>query len=196
MENKLAVHTKSYAAKSGRRFLALLLSCILIFSLSACGGQKTTGKAEEIKPVAVEREPEPQALQTANRATAIALRQYVYARLLTEAFLTADASAMTAEGLSKMADKLLLAWENAELSSSTAMELTNQAVLLLEMPTVKQTSSVGHPCPDGCSCLPDGRAGKSSRYHGGSPTQSGQRRKRNATGSGCQHEYFRQIHRC
>jgi len=145
MENKLAVHTKSCAREAVRRFLALLLSCVLIFSLSACGGQKTTGKAEEIKPVTVEHEPEPQALQTANEATAIALRQYVYARLLTEAFLTADAPNMTAEQLSEMADELLLAWENAKLFSSTAMELTDQAVLLLEMPTVKQTSAVGQP---------------------------------------------------
>lgn len=48
MENKLAAHTKSYTAKAGRRFLALLLSCVLIFSLSACDGQKPTSKAEEI----------------------------------------------------------------------------------------------------------------------------------------------------
>ena len=143
MENK--VYAKSHAAKSGRRFLALLLTCVLIFSLSACGGQKTTDKAEELGPVTVEREPEPQALQTANEATAIALRQHVYARLLTEAFLMADASAMTAAELSEMADELLLAWENADLFSSTAMELTDQAVLLLEMPTVKQTSAVGQP---------------------------------------------------
>ena len=104
MENKLTVHPKSCAAKAGRRFLILLLSCVLIFALSACGGQKTTGKTEAIKPVTVvECEPEPQALQTANEATAIALRQYVYARLLTEAFLTADTSAITAEKLSEMA---------------------------------------------------------------------------------------------
>lgn len=126
-------------------FLALLLSCVLIFSLSACGGQETTGKVDEIKPVTVEHEPEPQTLQTANEATVIALRQYIYARLATEAFLTADISAMTAEELSEMADELLLAWENAELFSSTAMELTDTAVLLLEMPTVKQTSAAGQP---------------------------------------------------
>ena len=145
MENKLAVHTESCVRDAGSRFLALLLSCALIFTLSACGGQKGSGKAEELGPVTVEREPEPQALQTANEATAIALRQYVYARLLTEAFMTVDTSNMTAEKLSEMADELLLAWENAELFSSTAMELTNQAVLLLEMPTVKQTSAVGQP---------------------------------------------------
>lgn len=140
MKSKLTVHPGLCS-----RFLAILLACALMFSLSACGGQKATGKADEIKPVTVEREPEPQALQTANEATAIALRQYVYARLLTEAFLTADATAMTAEELSDMADELLLAWENAELFSSTAMELTDKAVLLLEMPTVKQTSAVGQP---------------------------------------------------
>lgn len=143
MKSKLAVHTGSCAREAGSRFLALLLACALIFSLSACGGQKGAGKAEEIKPVTVEREPEPQALQTANEATAIALRQHVYARLLTEAFLTVDASAITAEELSEMADELLLAWENAEFFSFTAMELTNRAVLLLETPTVKQTSAVG-----------------------------------------------------
>lgn len=144
MENKLVLHTKSCAVKSSRRFLALLLSCVLIFSLSGCGKPDTI-KKEEINTVTVEREPEPQALQTANEATAIALRQYVYARLLTEAFLTADASAITAEELSEMADELLLAWENAEFFSSTAMELTDQAVLLLETSGVKKTSFVGQP---------------------------------------------------
>lgn len=143
MENELALHTKSCAAKAGRRFLALFLACAMIFSLSACGGQKTTGGADEIKPVTVEREPEPQALQTANEATAIALQQYIYARIATEAFLTADASYMTMEELSEMADELLLAWENAELFSSSAAELTNQAVLLLETPNLKQTSAAG-----------------------------------------------------
>jgi len=145
MKNKLAVHIKSCVAKSGRRFLALLLSCVLIFGLSACGGQKTTGKAEELGPVTVEREPEPQALQTANEATAIAMRQYIYARLATEEFLTADASSMTMEELSELVDGLFLAWEKAALFSSVAEELTNQAILLLEAPIVKQTSAAGQP---------------------------------------------------
>ena len=145
MKNKLAVHIKSCFAKSGRRFLALLLSCVLIFGLSACGGQKTTGKAEGLGPVTVEREPEPQALQTANEATAIALRQYVYARLATEEFLTADASSMTMEELSELVDGLFLAWEKAALFSSVAEELTNQAILLLEAPIVKQTSAAVQP---------------------------------------------------
>lgn len=73
MENKSYLQLKAYATKAGRRFLALVLACGIMFGLSACGGQKPTGKAEEIKPVAVEREPEPPALQTVSEATAIAL---------------------------------------------------------------------------------------------------------------------------
>lgn len=147
MENKLYLQIKACAAKVGRRFLALLLACTMMFSLSACGGQKTTGGTEGIKPVTMEREPEPQALQTANEATVIALRQYIYARMATEAFLTADTSSMTMEELSEMSDELLLAWENAELFSSSAQELTNRAVLLLEAPVAKHTSTVGELQP-------------------------------------------------
>lgn len=144
MENKLALHTKSCAIKTGRRFFALLLVCVMLLSLAACGGEKA-GETGDIKPVTVERESEPQSLQTANEATAIALRQYIYARIATEAFLTADASSMTMEELSETADELLLAWENAELFSVSAQELTNRAVLLLETHNLKQTSAAGQP---------------------------------------------------
>lgn len=123
------------------RILSLLLACGLLLSLSACGGQKM----RKIEAVTRVREPEPQALQTASEATALTLRQYIYARLLTEAFLAADASAMTMEELSNLSDALLLAWESTELFSFAASALTGQAVLLLETPTVEQTAAVGHP---------------------------------------------------
>ncbi len=144
MENKRALPANLRAKGAGGRFLALLLACVLIFSLSACGGQKTDG-SEEIEPVTVEREPEPQAAQTASEATAIALRQYLYARLLTETFLTADASSMTIEELSELVDALLLAWENAELFSAAAEELSGRALTVLEAPVVKQTFAAGRP---------------------------------------------------
>ena len=40
MKNRLNRNTKSCTAKTGRHFLALLLTCVMIFSLTACGGQK------------------------------------------------------------------------------------------------------------------------------------------------------------
>ena len=87
------IYRKSIPAKIGKRFFALLMVWVMIFGLPACTGEKGRGP-EEIKPVAVERKPEPQGLQTANEATAIALRQYVYARLLTETFLTEDTATL------------------------------------------------------------------------------------------------------
>ena len=135
-----SIYLKSYVTKTGRCFTALLLACIMIFSISACGGQKTT--SEEIKPISVEREEEPLALQTANEATVIALRQYIYARLATEAFLSVDASSMSIEELSAMANEVLLAWENAETVSSSAVNVTDRAILLLDTPAAKQSLNI------------------------------------------------------
>ena len=142
MKNKLAVHTKSCAAKAGSRFLALLLTCALIFSLSACGGQKETGnvaKSELEKtwgPVRVEHGPEPQAAQTASEATALALRQYIYARLATEAFAAADLKSMSIDEIKKIVDETALAWETAALFASAAEDVTSQAIAILEAPIV------------------------------------------------------------
>jgi len=132
---------KIATTKRFRSFLALFLACVLIFSISACGAKKSQEEVE-IKPITVQREPEPQILQLANEATVIALRQYVYARLLTEVFLTTDTSAMTAEELSEMADELLTEWKNATVFSTSAINLTNQSVVLLEKLAVNQISSV------------------------------------------------------
>lgn len=48
MTNKSNQNKKSYAAKAGGRFLALLLACVLIFSLSACGGKKQQAEQRKV----------------------------------------------------------------------------------------------------------------------------------------------------
>jgi hypothetical protein len=145
MENKLAVYTKLCVEEAGRRFFALLLVCVLMFSLSACGGQKTTGKAEEIEPITVKRDAEPLAAQTASEATAIALRQYIYARLATEAFAAADLEAMSVEEVQVLVEDATRAWEAAALSASVAEEITAQAVEVLEAPAIRKTAASGLP---------------------------------------------------
>lgn len=141
MENKSYLQLKAYATKAGRRFLALVLACGIMFGLSACGGQKPTGKAEEIKPVAVEREPEPPALQTVSEATAIALRQYIYARLLTEELAAADFKAMSMEETKKMTEETALAWEVAELFTYSAGDIADSAIVLMEDHAAKPAAS-------------------------------------------------------
>ncbi len=68
METKSCRNARVYATI--RRFLAVLLAGAMLFGLCACAGKKSA----EIEPVTVEREPGPQALQTANAAAALALR--------------------------------------------------------------------------------------------------------------------------
>ena len=133
MRTKLTENTKP-----GKRFLVFLIIGLLIFSFSACGGGAVESKGN--MAVTVERELGPEALKIANEATAMALRQYVYARLLTEDYIEQDISNITMKDLSLKIDNLLLAWQNAESFSKNAMDLTERAVMVLEMTTGKQES--------------------------------------------------------
>ena len=126
-----------------KRFTALTLAATMILSLSACGSQDTTNEAEELEPITVEREPEPESLKVANEATTVALRQYIYARLATEKFLTLDSSSTTMEEVSDIVDELLVIWENAEQYSLAAEEISSKAEKILEISVSKQESLIG-----------------------------------------------------
>lgn len=115
------------------RIISLILAFAIVFSLSACSSQETTNVSEELEPVTIKRDPEPESLQAANKATTIALKQYIHARLATEIYMSLDPSSMTMEEMAQMADEVLLAWESAEVLSASAEELTNRAVKVLEM---------------------------------------------------------------
>lgn len=115
------------------RIISLILAFAIVFSLSACSSQETTNVSEELEPVTIKRDPEPESLQAANKATTIALKQYIHARLATEIYMSLDPSIMTMEEMAQMADEVLLAWESAEVLSASAEELTNRAVKVLEM---------------------------------------------------------------
>jgi len=111
--------------------IALLLIFMMVFSLAACGGQSESGSGEE-NLNAVIREAEPPVLQTGNEATAIALKQYIYARLLTEQLATEDLTQMKEAERKEKMDALVSAWETAAAFAISAEELANQAVTELE----------------------------------------------------------------
>jgi len=136
MENRAYRSARSSATKTIRRFLAVLLAGGMLFSLCACAGEKSV----EIEPVTVEREPGPEALQTANAATALALRYYIYARLKTEAFIAADFQSIPAQELKELVDELVLVWETADMLASGAQEIANQALVVLDGSLVQQTA--------------------------------------------------------
>lgn len=126
-------------SKTVRRFFAMILISALLFSICACSGQKFVN-VDKIEPAIVERDPLPQAIQTANKAVTLALRQYIFARLKTEDFVTADIKAMPMEELTIMVDELAEAWKTAAGLSSDAEEISNQALWVLDTPKMKQSS--------------------------------------------------------
>lgn len=119
--------------QKGKHLLVLLLAVVMLLSFSACtsqsGGTNNAGGASSVK---MERGPEPQACQIANAATTLALRQYIYARLKTEAFVTADFKSMPVEELATIVDEALAAWETEDLLASGAEAIADRAQLILE----------------------------------------------------------------
>lgn len=99
----------------------------------------------EMKPVTVMREPEPLAAQAASEATAIALRQYIYARLASEAFATADLEAISVVEIRALVEAAAQAWEDAALSAYVAEDITAQAIEVLDTPAIRQTAASGLP---------------------------------------------------
>lgn len=78
------------------------------------------------QPLTVTRDPVPPVLRMTNNASALALRQYICARLKTEAFIAADFTAMMREEAASMANELAELWE-------TAIQLANGAEFIAEV---------------------------------------------------------------
>lgn len=142
------INTKLHNKKIIRRLLAAFIAGSMIFSLSACTGEKakeTTGQISngttDIKPIIIERQPEPQEVQIASAATALALRQFIYARIKTEEFLSIDVKAIPEGELVARMDELVLAWEKADALASGAVEITDQVVVYLDPSKVKQAAA-------------------------------------------------------
>lgn len=146
MNNTL--YQKPSVTKAIGRILALVLVAAILFGLPACG--KPTPIPEEvleIEPVTVEREAGPQALQTANEATALALRHYIYARLKIEEFIAMDFDSMPAGTFEGMLDELVSIWETADILASGAELITDEAILMLETASTSQMAAKVFPHP-------------------------------------------------
>ncbi len=87
----------------------------------------------------------PQALQTANEATALALRYYIYARLKTEELIAVDYESMPNGAFESLMDELVAVWETADALATGAEKITDQAVLLLEAASTNQTAAIIQP---------------------------------------------------
>jgi len=158
MKNYL--NQKPCLMKTIRHSLAILLAFVILFGLVACGAPKptetespileqepdsqalqTAAEVVETEPIVIERDLGPQPLLTANEATALTLRYYIYARLKTEELLQADYESMPEGAFQAQMDELVAIWQTAEALASEAEHITDQAVLLLETATGYQSQT-------------------------------------------------------
>lgn len=95
----------------------------------------------------VTRGKEPEAMQISSQATAIAVRQYSYARLLTDDIASLDPAKTNRQELGKKIEKAVEAWKLADKVTSTARDITKRSVSLVEEGSVKQTISYQHSTP-------------------------------------------------
>jgi len=139
------------ASRTVMRFLAVLLSGTVLFGLCACARsdlaapEPTAAQQQTEEILSVEREPGPPALQTANEATALALRYYIYARLKTEEFVAVDVQSIPGDELDDLIGELVSIWEAADALASGAVNITGQAISLLETSSADQTRSFIQP---------------------------------------------------
>ena len=128
-------------AKSGKKGIRAVLALIVAAAL-ALGFLPGLLDRSEIAPVTASRSAEPLAAQTASEATAVALRQYIYARLATEAFASADLKSMSMEEIQTLLDDATQAWEAAGLAAYVADDISTQAIEVLEEYSVSKTSAL------------------------------------------------------
>ena len=150
---------KNCMSRTIRHSLTFLLVFIVLFGLVACGGEnpaetetaiatqqpesqpiQETAEVVQTEPVIVERDLGPEPLQTANQATALALRYYIFSRLKTEEFTQIDFESLPEGEFQAQIDELVSIWQTAEILTSEAELMTDQAVLLLETASGDQTS--------------------------------------------------------
>lgn len=148
MSLSVEVNAKSNQRKIRQRFLGFFMIGIMLFSLSACtdktgkdkNGQISNGTSNS-EPIIIERQPEPDGIKMANSATALALRQYVFARIKTEEFLSIDVKTISKEEIVKRIDDIVLAWETADALASGAVEITDTVIAYLDPSLAKQTAA-------------------------------------------------------
>jgi|GEM_PF-1684182 len=126
-------YQRRYMSEKVMRFLAVLLVGTMLLALSACAKLDPVAQQQPDNLLTMEREAEPQALQIASAATAVALNQYIYARLKTEELLSADSELITVEAFQKLIDDLVLTWETTDMLLSDTeqiIELSSVAQIL------------------------------------------------------------------
>lgn len=121
----------------------LLLIAVAVIAFLAIAGAflLPINQSAGVKMKTVTRETEPEAMQVASQAIAIAVRQYSYARLLTDDIASLDPAQISRQELDERIERAVEAWRLAEEVTTQAQDITKRSVPLIEEGSVKQTIS-------------------------------------------------------
>ncbi|HCO19069.1 MAG TPA: hypothetical protein DIT39_05615, partial [Tissierellales bacterium] len=138
MSKDKAVRLSKPEKKPRKRGMFSLLALIVVFALGIGSIPGVLGEGK-IKPIKVQRGPEPLAAQTSSEASAIALKQYIYARIKTEEFEKAVLDKASIPELKIISESTARAWEDAMVFASVAEEINIQAIEVLESKIISRT---------------------------------------------------------
>ena len=138
MSKDKAVRLSKPEKKPRKRGMFSLLALIVVFALGIGSIPGILGEGK-IKPIKVQRGPEPLAAQTSSEASAIALKQYIYARIKTEEFEKAVLDKASIPELKIISESTARAWEDAMVFASVAEEINIQAIEVLESKIISRT---------------------------------------------------------
>lgn len=125
--------------KSKKVLLIIITVAVLLVVAGAIMFLVNQKTGVEMKTVT--REKEPEAMQISSQATAIAVRQYSYARLLTDEIAALDPAKTNKQELDKKIEKAVEDWKLASEVSATAQDITKRSASIVKEGSVKQTIS-------------------------------------------------------
>ena len=119
---------------------------VLVVLFSAVGCSKNEKCNESVfNPITVIRQPLSQPASIANEALSLAVRQYIYAQLLTEDYMTLDIDNTSIKDLIKKSDEMLLAWKNSEDYTNQALDMTSKVEKSLMTATINNNDFLNAP---------------------------------------------------
>ncbi len=122
-----------------KKLIAILLTVSMIFVVTACGADNTSSNSTKTDSVSIQLPAVDKARAVVEQMGAIAVDQYVYARIKTDELIEYDLETGSLEELSEMVEQTMQAWQVAEAAATATEQMTSD----VEDATSASTSTQG-----------------------------------------------------
>ena len=144
MKARLTKKNEIKRPNTRKKIISLILVLVVLFSTIGCS-KKETPNESIFNPITVVREPLSQPATIANEALSLAVRQFIYAQLLTEDYMTLNIDNTSIKDLIKKSDEMLLAWKNSKDYTNQALDMTSKVEKSLMTATINNKDFLNAP---------------------------------------------------